>query len=240
MTIQELHAADAVRSPRCRQAHVEFDGLFLPYEGETRMRLTLCSGLADAHVYVDPQATDLLAVDWGDGPPARLRVSASELRLSWPATLGSWFAAALAGGYRDIDIVLHPAVEWTLQIRGGLACVEADLTSGKLTGLDVSGGASAVRLDLPAPAGLVPLRISGGVSDLGLRRPADTAVALAVRGGISGLSLDEQRFDALGGGVRLSTGAVHGDAPGYALEITGGASELHIVPLSDSLSGEGA
>ena len=163
------------------------------------MRLTITSGMADARVRIDPDATDLIAIDWGEGTPPRLRVSASELRVSWPDTIGSWLRAALAGEYRDIEIVLHPAVEWTLQIRGGLSRFEADLASGKLARLDISGGVSDARLDLPPPGAVVPIRISGGVSDLALRRPADTGVALAVSGGISGLCLDDQGFDAIGG-----------------------------------------
>ena len=202
------------------------------------MRLTITSGMADARVRIDPDATDLIAIDCGEGTPPRLRVSASELRVSWPATIGSWLRAALAGECRDIEIVLHPAVEWTLQIRGGLSRFEADLASGKLARLEISGGVSDARLDLPPPGAVVPIRISGGVSDLALRRPADTGVALAVSGGISGLRLDDQGFDAIGGGARLATGPVHGDAPRYAVEISGGASSLHVVPRRASLGAD--
>jgi len=195
------------------------------------MRLTITSGMADAHVRVDPDATDLIAIDHGDGPPPRLRVGASELRVSWPATtIGSWLRAALTGEHRDIEIVLHPAVEWTLQIRGGLSHFEADLASGKLARLEISGGVSDACLDLPRPGAVVPIRISGGVSDLALRRPADAGVALAVSGGISDLCLDDQAFDAIGGAARLATGPVHGDIPRFAVEIGGGASSLHVVP----------
>ena len=236
MTTQEFHASHPFRTAPYRDADVELDGLTVPYAGQTRMRLTITSGMADARVRIDPDATDLIAIDCGEGTPPRLRVSASELRVSWPhATIGSWLRAALAGEYRDIEIVLHPAVEWTLQIRGGLSRFEADLASGKLARLEISGGVSDARLDLPPPGAVVPIRISGGVSDLALRRPADTGVALAVSGGISGLRLDDQGFDAIGGGARLATGPVHGDAPRYAVEISGGASSLHVVPRRASL-----
>ena len=237
MTTQEFHASHPFRTAPYRDADVELDGLTVPYAGQTRMRLTITSGMADARVRIDPDATDLIAIDYGEGTPPRLRVSASELRVSWPATIGSWLRAALAGECRDIEIVLHPAVEWTLQIRGGLSRFEADLASGKLARLEISGGVSDARLDLPPPGAVVPIRISGGVSDLALRRPADTGVALAVSGGISGLRLDDQGFDAIGGGARLATGPVHGDAPRYAVEISGGASNLHVVPRRGTQNG---
>jgi hypothetical protein len=226
MTTQEFHASH----PFPTYGDADLDGLSVPYAGQTRMRLTITSGLADARVRIDPAATDLIAIDHGEGAPPRLRVSASELRLSWPTSIGSWLRAALAGEHHDVEIVLHPAVAWTLQIRGGLARFEADLASGKLAGLEISGGVSDARLDLPLPGAVVPIRISGGVSDLALRRPADTGVALAVSGGISGLCLDDQGFDAIGGGARLASGPVQGDAPRYVVEVSGGASSLHIVP----------
>jgi hypothetical protein len=230
MTTQEFHASHPFRTAPYRDADVELDGLTVPYAGQIRMRLTITSGIAGAGVRIDPDATDLIAIDWGEGTPPRVRVSASELRVSWPDTIGSWLRAALAGEYHDIEIVLHPAVEWTLQIRGGLSRFQADLASGKLARIEISGGVSDARLDLPPPGAVVPIRISGGVSDLALRRPADTGVALAVSGGISSLCLDDQGFDAIGGDARLATGPVHGDAPCYTVDISGGASNLHVVP----------
>jgi hypothetical protein len=237
MTTPEFHPSHPFRTPPYHHPDSEFDGLTVPYAGQTRMWLTVTSGMADARVRIDPGATDLIAIDWDEGAPPRLRVSASELRVSWPpATIGSWLRAALAGESRDIEIVLHPAVEWTLQMRGGLSRFDADLASGKLARLEISGGVSDARLDLPPPRAVVPIRISGGVSDLALRRPADTGIALAVSGGASRLRLDDQGFDAIGGGARLAAGSVHGDAPRYAVEISGGASSLHVLPRRASLA----
>jgi len=238
MTTHEFHASHPFAAAPHHDAFLEPGCLTVPYAGQTQMRLTITSGLAGARVRVDPEATDLIAIDCGEGTPPRLRVSASELRVSWPATLGSWLLATLAGECRDIELVLHPAVEWTLQLRGGLSHFEADLASGKLARLEISGGISDAYLDLPSPGAVVPIRISGGVSDLALRRPADTGVALAVSGGISGLCLDDEGFDAIGGGARLATGAVRGDTPRYAVEISGGASSLHVVPHRASLAAD--
>ena len=203
-----------------------YEPLAIPYAGQTRMRLTITSGLSDARIRVDPDAADLLTIECGDGEPPRLRVSGSDIRMSWRRTLSAWLCSTLAGEYRDIELVLHPAVDWTLLIRGGLSNFEADFAAGQLARLEISGGVSDVRLDLPTPSAGVPVRVSGGASQLSLRRPADAGVSLAVRGGIAQLRLDEQRFDAIGGGARLATGLVGPDAPHYAVEISGGASGL--------------
>jgi hypothetical protein len=228
MTTQPSTTASPVRFASYRDAEGDLDGLTVPYTGQTEMRLVIASGMADARVHVDPAATDLLTLRYGEGTPPRLRVSASELRLSWPLTFESWLRSMISGEDRDVELVLHPAVEWTLSVRGGLSHLDADLANGKLARLEVSGGVSDARIDLPAPGRVVPVRISGGASNLALRRPADAGVALAVTGGISDLRLDDQSFDAIGGGSRLASGLVHGDAPRYALEISGGASNLHI------------
>ena len=226
--LHDFRAADPYRN----EAGFDLGGglaqLTIPYAGQTRMRLTITSGMSDARLRVDPDATDLLAIDWGEGVPPKLRVSASELRVSWSSTIGAWLCGVLAGEYRDIELVLHPAVEWTLLIRGGLSRFEADLAAGQLARLEISGGVSDVRLDLPVPRAAVPLRVSGGASELALRRPAAAGVSLAVHGGISRLRLDDQRFDAIGGGAQLATGIVAQDAPHYAVEISGGASNLLI------------
>jgi hypothetical protein len=68
-------------------------------------------------------------------------------------------------------------------------------------------------LDLPAPASLVPIRISGGASDLGPAPPRRHRRRLAVSGGISDLCLDDQAFGAIGGGARLATGPSTGTPP---------------------------
>jgi hypothetical protein len=239
MTTQEFHVGTRQPSAAHHNTDADPDGLSVPYTGQTRMRLTITSGLADARIRIDPDATELIAIDCGDRTRPHFRVSASELRVSWPrpATLGSWLRAALGGECRDIEIVLHPAVEWTLRIRGGLSSFDADLASGHLAQLEISGGISDARLDLPPACGVVPIRISGGVSDLAIRRPGGTGVALAVNGGISELQLDEQGFGAIGGGARLASGHVQGDVPRYAVEISGGASGLSVIPRRASAPG---
>lgn len=229
MTTHHFHAVHSARSLPSQDDDFALDGLLVKYTGQTRMRLTITSGMADARIRIDPDASALIAIDHDEDMPPRLRVSSSELRLSWPSSIESWLRAFLSDAYHDVEIVLHPAVEWTLQIRGGLARFEGDFAAGKLARLEVSGGVSDVRLDLPAPSAAVPIRISGGASDVSLRRPADAGLSLVVGGGISGLRLDDQRFDAIGGGARLASGLL-GNAAHYAVEIQGGASDLTVAP----------
>jgi hypothetical protein len=209
---------------------LDSDELCVPYSGQDRMRLTLSSGLSHGRIVIDPAAQDLIAVHCGDGPPPRLRVAAGEIALSWQVSFGDWLLDALRPGNRDVAIVLHPAVEWALAIRGGLAHFELDLSAGAVARIDVRGGCSDVQLELPQPRAAVPIRIAGGVSHLVVQRPAETGVALATSGGIAALRLDDQQFGAIGGSARLETRNNMPGAPRYELQIQGGAADLAIEP----------
>jgi hypothetical protein len=205
------------------------DSSRVPYDGQTRMRLTISSGLAHARIVIDPAARDLLAIDCGDGPRPRIRLAGGELALTWRRLFGDWLRDLFTPGLSDVAIVLHPAVEWTIAIRGGLARGELDLSAGTVARIDIAGGCSDVLLDLPLPAAVVPIRISGGASHLGIRRPAETGVGLDVAGGLAMLRLDDRTLGAIGGPVQLDTGDVTRGAPHYELTLAGGASDLSIV-----------
>lgn len=200
----------------------------VPYNGQTRMRLTVSSGLANARIVIDPAARDLVSIECGDGPRPRIRLAAGEVALSWRVSFGDWLRDMFTGSFDDVAIVLHPAVEWTIAIRGGLSNLECDLSAGSVARIDIAGGCSHVLFDLPQPTAVVPIRISGGASCVGLRRPADAGVAVGVGGGASMLRLDHRGFDAIGGAVRLDSGNVAGGAPHYELSISGGASDLAV------------
>lgn len=203
---------------------LEVESLRLPYTGQARMRLAVSSGLAYARIVIDPHAADLIAVQCGDGPPPRLRVGPGEVAIRWKSALADW----LRGAGRDVVIVLHPGVEWALALHGGLSHTALDLAAGTVARIDLHGGCSNVRVELPRPTAIVPVRITGGASHLSVQRPADAGVALAVAGGVAKLHLDDQRLGAIGGATRLDTRNVTPGAPHYELQINGGAADLSI------------
>src|SRR6185436_15829081 len=87
---------------------LDCDELRVPYSGQTRMRLTLSSGLAHGRIVIDPAAQDLIAIHCGDGPVPHLRIAAGEIALSWRVSFGDWLRTALRPCNRDVAIVLHP------------------------------------------------------------------------------------------------------------------------------------
>jgi hypothetical protein len=132
-------------------------------------------------------------------------------------------------GRTSAAVTLSPSVVWVIEIRGGVAHWDGDLSQLEVGAIDVRGGVSKVELRLPPPAGVVPIRVSGGVSHLTLQRPGQVPARVRIGGGASKLELDTQYLGAIGGPVRLETpGYGSGDGGKYDLEIGGGASKVTI------------
>jgi hypothetical protein len=222
--VDPAHAGAPYRTPPRAPAP---DPLTIPYDGQTRMALVIAGGLADAELRIDPHARALLAIDVDDEPGPRVRVTDDEIRVEWSLSLRAWLKRWVAAAIHPAPVfVLPPAVEWALSVRGGVSHLRGDLAAGSVSRIEIAGGASHLDLSLAAPRRDVPIRVSGGASHVHLRRPAEVGLSLAVSGGITGLRLDDQVFDAIGGGARLNTPGVDVAVPRYALEICGGASGL--------------
>jgi hypothetical protein len=123
-------------------------------------------------------------------------------------------------------ITLSGRVAWAIEVRGGAARVGAELDGADITEVVISGGASHVDLELPAPRRVVPVRIGGGVSSVTILRPRTAPVRLAVAGGAAKLALDEQRFGAVGGPVELCSSGYDAAEPHYDVRVGGGSHAL--------------
>jgi hypothetical protein len=129
---------------------------------------------------------------------------------------------------RSAAIALNRSIPWSIEVDGGVTDLDADLCSLGFAGLDVRGGANHMLLHLPRPDGSVRVSLAGGASNVRIARPADVAVALRVRGGVSRLRLDDQRMRSVGGDLRLQSAGFPGALDRYEIEISGGASDLTI------------
>jgi len=113
-------------------------------------------------------------------------------------------------------------------IQGGASDVTAELGGLDLAGLEVKGGLSMIRLELPTPSSVVPIRISGGASDVTVRRPAGVAARVHLKGWASFFVFDDQTFSAVGNDVRLQNPGFELTAPYYDIEVVGSASMVTI------------
>ncbi len=83
--------------------------------------------------------------------------------------------------------------------------IKGELSSLDLAGVEVKGGVSTIRLKLPVLPGVVPIRISGGTSEITVRRPANVAARVHLKGWVSEFVFDNQTLSGEGNDVRLQS-----------------------------------
>jgi DNA-binding MarR family transcriptional regulator len=159
-----------------------------------------------------------------EGPVPKVEVADGTVTFRYPRRFSGLFEWRSRSG----EVTLNAAVPWEVEVRGGAYRVEADLSGLKLTSFVWTRGLSDVDLTLPEPSGVVPVRLSGGASEVNIRRPAGVEARLSMKGGVSKLTFDEQSFDAVGGTLRLQSPR-HREAPDrYEIEVSGGASKVTV------------
>jgi hypothetical protein len=97
-----------------------------------------------------------------------------------------------AGATGKVTVVLSSRVKWTLRFVGGADEQVVDLRGGRVGSVDVLGAARRFELALPAPAGTVPVRVTGAVEDLSITAPADSPVRLRLDSGAKTVAAGER------------------------------------------------
>jgi hypothetical protein len=94
------------------------------------------------------------------------------------------------GGPAAVEIQLNTAVRWTLRLDGGAKLAQVDLTGAGVDAVDLGGGASRIDLTLPAPRGVLPVRMTGGVDQFQVRLAGGaTPVRVRVQSGAGTVTL---------------------------------------------------
>jgi hypothetical protein len=156
-----------------------------------------------------------------EGPVPDVKVEGGIVTLRYPRRL-RLFDRSKQGA----DVALNAGIPWQIELRGGASEVVAELGGLDLSGLEVRGGASSFRVELPEPSGTVPVRIAGGASEILVRRPAHVAARVRLKGWASQLTFDDQTFGAVGSDVRLLSPGYEDAAGRYDVEVTGSASDV--------------
>jgi hypothetical protein len=193
-----------------------------PLGGVSTGRLEFTKGGSDVSIAVDATLTELYRAEFEGAVPdisvVGGTVSIGHKRRFLPF---DWRTA-------KSNVWLNPAVPWDVSLKGGMWQLSADFRGLELRSLEVGGGASDVQIWLPAPAGVVPVRISGGASHVRLHRPAGSALRAEVTGGASQLVFDRQSLGSFGGRNRLETPGFAAASDRYEVRLSGGASQLDI------------
>ena len=132
----------------------------------------------------------------------------------------------LGGEQRQAVVTLSRAIPWQIVIQSGGSVVTAELGGLDLASFEIKGGGSIIRLELPAPSGVVPIRISGGGSEIKVRRPAGVAVRAHLEGWGSVCVFDDQTHMGNSGWVQSS--GFEPTAPYYNIEVASSGSMVTI------------
>jgi len=207
-----------------------------PVGGVTDGRLVFLSGAPRMSVRSDATLTELYKAKFA-GPVPRMRVRGGVVTVAYPRF--GWFdwRAQVAGQTifasahwrKDAgEIVLNAKVPWSIELRGGVSEWRADLRGLRLESFELRGGANKIELLLSRPTGVVPIRVTGGISRISIERPLGVACGLELRGGVSEVSIDGHRYKGAG---RLSIQSPDAsDAPDrYEIEVEGGASKVLVL-----------
>jgi hypothetical protein len=199
--------------------------LAAPLGQTTSGRLVVKPAAAHLTVSGDPTMTDLYRASF-ESPAPTVRVQGGTVTVHYPRMAWLTDPRALLGPPPSGDVTLNGSIPWHIRIRGGTAHTSFDLGDLVLYALELGGGASQVELILPTPAGTVPVRVAGGVHDLTVLRPAGVAARVQVGHGASRLTLDDQHFGAVGGGIRWQSPGYDQAGDRYDIAVTGGANTL--------------
>jgi len=158
-----------------------------------------------------------------EGPPPDVKMKDGAVTIHYPRRL-----LGLGGLQRAAEVTLNVAIPWQIVIQGGASDVTAELGGLDLVSLEVKGGLSSIRLELPMPSGVVPIRISGGASEIVVRRPAGVAARAHLKGWVSTFVFDNQTFSDMGNNVWLQSSDFEPTAPYYDIEVASSASMVTI------------
>ena len=224
--LEFLHRSNAISRQelvRLREAPSGEEGIYSAPLGDLESgRLVVSSGLSRLTLRTSEGMAGLYQARF-EGPVPLVQVKDGVVTLRYPRRL-----LGLGGKQGAAEVALSVAIPWRIVIQGGAAEVVAELGGLDLTGLEVKGGFSMIRLDLPAPSGVVPIRISGGASEITIRRPADVSARVHFKGWVSELVFDDQTFSGAGNNVRLQSSGFDSTAPCYDIEVTSYANTVTI------------
>ncbi|HCI78496.1 MAG TPA: MarR family transcriptional regulator [Ktedonobacter sp.] len=211
---------------RLREVPADEEGIFsAPLLDVESGRLVVSSGISQLTLRADKTLTDLYQAHF-EGTVPDVKAKEGVVTMRYPR--GLW---AIGNKQRVAEVVLNAAIPWQIGIQGGAAEVVAELDGLNLAGLEVKGGLSTIRLKLPMPENVVPIRISGGASEVIVRRPGGVAARVHLKGWASSFIFDDQRFSNMGNDVRMQSSDFNVAAPYYDIEVASSVSTVTITTV---------
>jgi hypothetical protein len=159
-------------------------------------RLTITGGAASTNLiegtfsngveHSSRQVGDLLTVD-----------------LKVPSNSFFFFPFSWGAGYgHDWMVRLNPDVRLAVDLHTGANDARLDLSNLQVTDLRLQTGASSTDVNLPIQAGYTRVEVESGAASVTLRVPEEVAARIKASGGLSEISVDQNRFPRTGNGYQ--------------------------------------
>ena len=203
---------------RLREAPAGEEEVYSAPLGDLESGQFVASGAARLIVRANTTMGDLYRARF-QGPVPDVKAKDGVVAIRYPKHLWS-----LGSREYTADIGLSTAIPWRITIKGGAAEITARLTGLDLAGLEVKGGMSSIHIDLPEPTRLAPIRISGGASEIVVRRPPGVPARVHLTGWVSTFIFDDQAFSSVGNDVRLQSPGYDATDKRYDIKVSSSAS----------------
>jgi len=145
-----------------------------PLDGRADAGFELLAAVTTVRVRIGDLGDELYRISTPEGsglePRPVLRDDTVQLQLS-------------GAGAGEVEVLLSARVSWAVRFAGYARERLVDLRGGRVTAIDMLGGAGRVRVSLPQPSGTVPVTITGGLEELTLEAPDGGPVRVRVAGG---------------------------------------------------------
>lgn len=204
-----------------REAPEGKEGIFSAPLGDLASGQLIVSRAARLSVRANAEMAEIYQARF-EGPAPDVKAEEGTITIRYPRRLG-WGWKQLAA-----EVTLNAAIPWQIIVKGGAAMIVGELGGLDLAGLEAKGGMSMIRLELPEPSGVVPIRISGGASEVVVRRPAGVAARAHLAGWVSTFVFDDQTFSNMGNDVRLQSSDYEAASRRYEIEVASSASMVTI------------
>jgi DNA-binding MarR family transcriptional regulator len=158
-----------------------------------------------------------------EGPAPEVKDKEGVVTIRYPRRL-----LLLGGRDRVAEVALNATIPWQVTTQGSAMEINAELDRLQLAGVEIKGAMSMIHLELPRPSGAVPIRITGSASAVIVRRPANAAARVHLKGWAATFVFDEHRFSNLGNDVRLQSPDYEATVPHYDIDVTSSVSDVTI------------
>jgi hypothetical protein len=131
-------------------------------------------------------------------------------------------------GPSSVEVRLNTKVRWFLRLSGGAVESHVDMSAGKLSGMELLGGATRLELSLPAPDGNISVRMSGGANQFLVHLPTGVPVRVRVGSGAANVNIDTLTRSRIAPGTVFTQTAWNNAAERYDIDAEAGFSTLRI------------